>query len=118
MSLPDKPRFYRARLAKRGPFIGVKVFLGPPLIDGEQIDRSPRWQALVDTETSARAVLMFGEDGLPVEVDGITVRNIEPTTEADYRFLVADSAHARDYRPADPKASPRQAVDFNRLLPF
>lgn len=112
------PRFYRGRLAKAGPFIGIKVFFGPPVVDGDELDRSPRWQVLVDTETTARAVIMFGEAGLPVEVDGVTVRNLEPTTEADYRFLVADSAHAKEYRPADPKASPRQAVDFNRLLPF
>lgn len=119
MSLPDKPRFYRARLAKRGPFIGVKVWRGPPLIDGEEVDRSPRWQVLVDADTTGRAVLMFGDGDIPIEVDGVTLRSIEPTDEADYRFLVADSAHAREWRPDHPKASPRQAVDFNRLtLPF
>lgn len=113
-----KTSFYRARIAKAGPFVGVKMFFGPPLVDGDELDRSPRLQVLVDTETTARAVLMTGEDDTPVEVDGVTLRNIEPTTEADYRFLVADSAHARDWRPDHPKASPREAVDFNTLLPF
>jgi hypothetical protein len=111
-------RYYRARLAKAGPFVAVKVWYGQPVIDGEEVDRSPRWQALVDTETTGRAVLMFGENDVPVEVDGVTLRALEPTTESEWRFLVADSQHAKQYRPNDPKASPRRAVDFANLTPF
>ena len=109
------PRYYRARLAKLGPFVGVKVWHGAPFIDGDDVDRSPRWQALVSTETTARAVLM-GEH-LPVEVDGVTLRNLEPIAEHEYRFMVADAAHARDWRPDHPKAEPRKAVDYHSLKP-
>lgn len=113
------PRFFRARLAKLGPFVGVKVFFGPPLVDGELLDRSPRLQAQVEVETTGRAVLHLGEDGVPVEIDGLTLRNIEGCTEAVYRFLVADAAHAREWRPDHPKANPRKPVDWLRTrLPF
>jgi hypothetical protein len=110
-----KRYFYRARLVKDGPFVGVMVWHGGPLVDGEQVDRSPRWQALVGTETTARAVLMGNE--LPVDVDGATLRNLEPIKEHEYRFMVADAAHASDWRPDDPKASPRKAIDFHTLKP-
>ena len=115
----NAPRFYRARIARRGPFIGVKVFFGPPLVGGEEIDRSPRWQTIVNGETTGRAVLQTGNDDVPVEVDGITLRNVEAITLAEYQFLVADAEHAREWRPDHPKAKPREAVDFLSLrLPF
>lgn len=108
--------YYRARLVGGGPYVGVMVWHGLPLVDGDELDRSPRWQALISTATTARAVLM-GEH-LPVEIDGATLRNLEPIPEHTYRFMVADAEHASDWRPDDPKASPKKAVDFNKLLPF
>lgn len=111
------PRFFRARLAKAGPFIPVKVWHGLPLVDGEEVDRSPRLQALVETETTARAVLHVGDDGVPVEIDGVMLRNVEPIAERVYRFMIADAEHAREWRPDHPKATPRKAVDFNTLPP-
>lgn len=111
-------RFFRARLVKGGPAIGVRMFVGPPIIDGEELDRSPRLQVVVDHETTSRAVLMLGDGDIPVEIDGVTLRSIEPVTEAEYRFLAAHSAWARDHAPDHPKASPRKAVDFSTVLPF
>jgi len=110
-------KFFRARIAKAGPFVGVRVFFGPPLVDGEQLDRSPRLQAVVGPETTARAVLMLANDGVPAEVDGITLRNVEPIAEHTYRFMIVHEEWAQDV-PGHPKASPRKAVDFNSLLPF
>lgn len=108
-------RFFRARIVKAGPFVPVMVWRGPPLVDGDELDRSPRWQALVGAETTARAILMG--DHLPIEVDGVTLRNLEPIAEYEYRFMVADAEHARDWRPSDPKASPKKAIDFHTLPP-
>lgn len=108
--------YYRARLAKDAVFVPVMVWHGAPLVDGEELDRSARWQALVGHEKTARAVLMG--DHLPVDVDGVRLRNLEPIAEHQYRFMVADAEHARDWRPDDPKAEPEKAVDFNKLLPF
>lgn len=83
----DAPTFYRARLVKGGPYVGVKVWHGQPLVGGELLDRSPRWQCLVGAEDEARAVLMG--DALPIEVDGVTLRNLEPIGPADHAYYVA-----------------------------
>jgi hypothetical protein len=109
-------RFYRARLVTGGPDVGVATWFGPPWVDGEEVDRSPRWQALVGIETTARAILMGDE--LPIEVDGIGLRNIEPIKEHQYRFLVATSDWATAHAPDRPEANPREPVDFHTLKPF
>ncbi len=111
-------RFFRARMVKGGPIIGVRLFVGPPIVDGEEMDRHHRLQVMVDTETTSRAVLMLGDGDIPVEIDGVTLRSIEPVPEAEYRFLVAHSAWAKDHAPDHPKATPRSRVDFSTLLPF
>lgn len=111
-------RFFRARLVKGGPAIGVRMFVGPPIVDGEELDRSPRLQVMVDVEATSRAVLMLGTGDIPVEIDGVTLRSIEPVTEAEYRYLVAHRAWASDHAPNHPKAQPRKAVDWSTMLPF
>ena len=110
-------RYYRARLVGAGPFVPVKVWHGLPFIDGEEVDRSPRWQALVGLETTGRAILM-GDD-VPVEVEGCTLRNLEPIAEHDYRFMVDHQRWAQVADPAHPKANPKRAINFNTVkLPF
>jgi hypothetical protein len=63
-----------------------------------------------------------GRDVLICEVDG---RRVDPHTEwtrlamgpitkETYDFMVADAAHARRYRPGDPKANPRKAIDLSK----
>jgi hypothetical protein len=109
-------RFYwRARLRKDGADIGVMTWYGAPVIDGEEQDRSHRWQALVRGETTSRAILM-GEP-CPIEVDGISLRNIKGITEADYRLLIDHAAYAVAHRPDLPDASPNKAIDWNRQKP-
>ncbi len=108
--MPAANHFYRARLVKGGPFVGVKTFFGPPFVDGEEVDRSPRWQALVRTETTARAILMG--DATPIEVDGVMLRNIEGIPEAEYRYLVAHADYSTKYAPLNPDAAPKTAFDL------
>lgn len=100
--------FWRAKLVKDGPWIGVKTWLGPPLVEGEELDRSPRFQALVRNETTGRAIL-YGEP-CPIEVDGIGLRSVERITEAEYRYLVDHSQWATAYRPDLPDAAPRVRI--------
>lgn len=107
--------YYRARLIKDGPFVGVVTFFGPPLIDGEEVDRSPRWQARIHTEKTARAILMGDE--LPIEVDGVGLRNIEKIDEDEYRYLVAHAGWAEQHAPDHPTVSPKKAIDFHTLPP-
>lgn len=107
--------YYRARLVGGGPYIPVVVWHGLPLIDGEEVDRSPRWQCLVGTETTARAVLM-GE-AVPIEVDGILLRSIEGIDQAEYEFQIAHLGWVNTSAPHHPKATPRRAVNFNTVKP-
>ena len=74
----ERVHYWTARMVKAGPLVGVKTFYGPPWVDGEELDRAPRWQCLIGNEVTARAILMG--DQVPVEVDGAFIRNVEPTT--------------------------------------
>lgn len=111
-------RYFRAKFVKGGPFIGVRLFVGPPIIDGEGQDRSPRLQVMVADETTSRAVLMLGENDIPVEIEGVTLRSVEPVLATEWQFLIAHQTWATENAPSHPKASPRKPVDFNSLLPF
>lgn len=97
------PSYYRARLVKSGPYVGVAVWFGLPFVDGEEIDRSPRLQTLVHTEETARAVLMMGTVA-PVEVEGITLLNIEPVSESEYQRLVGQLT-----------PTPRERIDLHNM---
>ena len=114
-----QPRHFRARLAKAGPFIGVRMFFGPPVVDGDELDRSPRLQVQIGAETTSRAVLMLGAGDIPVEVEDALLRAVEPVPEAEWQYLVAHQTWAVEHAPNHPKADPRRAVDFNIIpLPF
>lgn len=105
--------YYRCRLTKGGPFVGVRVIYAGPWIDGEEQDRSPRYQAIVANEPDGRAVLQGG--AVPIEVDGATLRGLERITEAEHRYLLAHQEWAAGSN--HPRARPREAVDFMSLPP-
>lgn len=105
--------YYRARLVSGGPYVGVQVWHGPPLIDGEEQDRSPRWQCLVGTEKTARAILMG--DAVPIEVDGALLRSLEGIPQHEYEFLVAHAGWAETNAPQHPHATPRRKIDLKNL---
>jgi hypothetical protein len=107
--------YWKARFGKGTPYVGVKTWYGPPIVDGEELDRSYRWNALVRNETTSRAVL-FG-DACPIEVDGLTLRNLESITEADWKFLTEHSAWATVHAPHLPDAAPTTAIDWNKVPP-
>lgn len=112
----ERVHYWTARYVKNGPLIGVKTFFGPPYVDGEFVDRSPRWQALLRTETTARAIFM-GEP-CPIEIDGAYIRNIEATTKANYEYLIAHSAFSTAHAPQNADAAPTEAIDFMKIKPF
>lgn len=110
---PDGARFFQGRLVKDGPFVGLMTWFGQPYVDGEELDRGPRWQCLIGNETTARAIL-FG-DYLPVEVERALVRNVSRIEEHEYRFLVAETGYCVIHAPDRPQANPHKPVDFNTL---
>lgn len=105
----SKTHYWRAKLVKDGPWIGVKTVFGPPIVEGEELDRSPRWQALVRTETTGRAVL-YGDE-CPIEVEGIGLRNLERITEQEWRYLVDHAAWSTTHAPHLPDAAPKVKID-------
>lgn len=107
--------YWCARLVKGGPVIPVQTVYCGPLVEGEEQDRSPRWQALVRDETTGRAVLMG--DHIPIEVDGVMLRNIEPIKEADYLFMVDHAKYMTKKHPDHPEAQPNTEIDWNTYLP-
>ncbi len=102
--------FYKARLVEDGPFVPVKVWRGGPLVDGEILDRHYRWQCQVRGETSSRAILQG--DNVPVEVEGVRLRNIQPTTERDYLFMVAHAEFSTKHKPDNHDAAPYTPIDW------
>ena len=112
----NKPHYWTAKLSKGAVDIGVMTFFDGPMVDGEILDRSPRWQALVRTEKTARVILM-GEQ-VPIEVEGVFLRNIKPTTRANYEYLVAHADYSTNHAPHNVDASPTEAVDFMKIKPF
>lgn len=99
-------------MVKDGPDIGVMTLFGPPLVEEDgrmvELDRSPRWQAIVRTEKFGRAVLMG--DSVPIDVDGVSLRNCEKISQADYEFLVSHAAWATQHKPSAPDAQPRTPI--------
>lgn len=105
----DEPRagFYRLRQVKGGPWVGVRIWHGPP-VDPERplrlLDRSWRWQACLD--------------GRRCPVDRVWPWCVaEPIDRPTYRYLLALGRWARAYAPGAPEANPGSRVNFRTLDP-
>ena len=95
--------FYRMKLVRGGPWLAVKLWHGPPNDPetGEELDRSHRWQALLD--------------GAEVEVWRVWPScAVEPISESDYGFMLANSAWVKQHSPEEPAANPSQPIDLMR----
>jgi len=115
---PPRAGHYTIKLARGGVRVPVRIWYGAAIIDGEEQDRSPGWFCEIDGRTDRweRDADTGYRCRVALEIDRawpFCAR--EPITEAEYRFLTADAAHARQWRPEHPKAQPRKAVDFNTL---
>lgn len=106
------PGFYAMSLVRGGPLVPVRIWFGLPILDGEELDRSPRWCCEIDRRTDRAA------DGVRELLDFDRAWPWcarKPITEADYLFMVSHADWATEHQPDHPKASPRTAVDFNTL---
>lgn len=101
--------YWRAKFVKDGPWVGIRTFFGPPLVDGEELDRSHRWQAVVRTETTGRPIL-YGEP-CPIEVEGVHLRSCERITEAEWKYLVQHAEWATAHAPHMPDAAPKVKIN-------
>ncbi len=113
---PWGPKHFALRLVKRGPVVAAKLWYDVPSDPdtGEPLDRSPRWQALLN----GIACDIFA---VIVEFDGLTGEPIikgEEIDEIEYRRLLATAAWSVRRNPNAPEASPRTPIDMNRLPPI
>lgn len=102
------PGFYRRKLVKNGPYVGVVIFYACPMDpeSGEPMQRSRHLLCQVN-----------GDWADPIDQWSWVAGN--RVTQAEYNFLLADAAHAMEFRPTAPRANPRQAIDLlESELPF
>ena len=93
---------YRVKLAKGSVWSPVCLWFGPPAdpLTGEELDRSPRWQALVRGKPWERDVLELW-----------TWCAGQPIGANEYQYLLAIHRHASAHEPDMPEAAPREAIN-------
>lgn len=100
--IPDLPQcgYYKRKLIKGGPYVSARVWR----------------ECEIDVETAEsteRDVLLCEVNGFRRDPHSEWMRlATQPITEEEYRFEVADCAHARRYRPDDPKAQPHKKINL------
>lgn len=102
--LPEIPQcgFYQRRLVQGGAFVGARIWREPER-DANGID-------------TGRDVLRCEVAGRPrdpkSEFSGLSTK---PVSEAIYKFLMADAAHAKAYRPGSPQSDPTRPADIRKM---
>ncbi|MDF0543368.1 hypothetical protein PX699_13500 [Sphingobium sp. H39-3-25] len=99
---PDEPvsGYYRMRLKMGGAFVGVRIWYGAPLDPetGDEMDRSWRWQALVN-------------DG-PVLLERVWPKcGSDPVDQSEYEYLCEVHKWAKRHAPNSPQANPMQRIN-------
>jgi hypothetical protein len=110
----DAPQYYAVKFVTGGPRCGCKVWYGAPLdpITGEPLDRAPRWHCEINGQLQDdphRIIMLVGNVGY---VKG------EQIDQAEYEYLLSVRAWAVENDPSQPEASPREAIDLNKLRPI
>jgi len=106
---PPTPGYYRMRLVRHGPRVAVHIWFGQPVMDGETLDRSPRWCVAIDGRTTDDAGELFHvEQAWPYCAK-------EPIPAGVYHYMVAHAGWARLHDAEHPKARPRRPIDFHKL---
>lgn len=102
--LPDEPQagYYQRRLVKGGPFVPARIW-------------RERETDFMGKETG-REVLRCEVGGQARDANSEWSRlAMNPISEATYRYEHADAAHAKRYRPGDPKANPTERPDILKM---
>ena len=92
--------FYRRRLVRHGPFVPARIWREPHIDPVTGIDSG---FDVLRCEVGGRSKDAMAEFGWLSQ---------QPIKESDFRFQIADFAHAKAYRPGDPKASPGEPIDL------
>jgi hypothetical protein len=99
---PDVPTagYFRMRLRSGGVFVGVKLWHGLPIDPEtlEELDRAPRWNALINGQWANVAEAWPQCAGEPISAD-------------EYAYLLARVGWAAEHAPGSPIADPTKRVD-------
>lgn len=115
----DPPCFYAVRLTKGGPRCPLKYWWGLPAdpVTGELLDRSPRWNVLLNGEFVDPDRVLIIRGGINDAKGYVDVKG-EEITETEYLYLLQVRDWATTYAPDAPEANPREKIDLNRLKPI
>ena len=111
--------FYKCRLGKRGIEVAVRIWFGQPVVDGEVLDRSPRWCVEVNGETTRLGEDVEGERTVELldVFDAWTRCCGSPISKREYDFLLRRKTWAVEHEPSHPAANPRTPIDVRKLAP-
>lgn len=117
--LIGQPRegFYRTRLINGALWVGVMVWWGRTIVDGETQDRAPRWCVAVNGRTDK----LDHEAGCHVPLDAYDVWPWccgQPISHREFAFLKRRAAWARRHAPDHPAANPRERIDLRKMKPL
>ncbi|HTE38032.1 MAG TPA: hypothetical protein VK634_17100 [Reyranella sp.] len=118
---PPVPGYYQIRLVKKGVFVPVFIWFGAPIVDGEALDRSPRWCVEIDGRTDRLEYDADGEPWCRVPLDPLRVWPHcarWQISEAEYEHLRARKTWAVEHAPTHPSAVPRETIDLTTMKPI
>lgn len=99
---PDVPTagLYQMRLVSGGVFVAIRIWNGAPLdpVTGEELDRSPRWQAQANGE--------------PIPIDRVWPKCADaPIDLGEFEYLTARQSWAAKNAPDSVFANPKRRID-------
>lgn len=96
--LPEVPAcgFYQTRLVMGGPWVPARIWRQPSGTEGQEVLRCEIGGKLRDAYQKFPTLARH------------------PITEKEFNFQMADFAHAKAYRPNDPKATPAAPIDLSK----
>lgn len=103
-----EPGFFRMRLVKGGPLVPARIFLPCPI--------DPEFGFPMDRPRHLIAEIDGVIEPAPRAVERIWL-SAELIDKATFEFMNADAEWCRTHAPAEPKASPRKAIDARKAPP-
>lgn len=101
--LPDMPAcgYYKTKLVKDGAWVPARIW------------REPQLDPVMGTDTGFD-LLRCEINGRPKDAMAVFPRlSMYPIKAEDFEFEKADAAHAKAYRPGDPKADPTKPINLS-----
>lgn len=99
-----EPGYYRRRLVRGGPWVAVRIWRG--------FGRCPHTGDILERGWQLRCTVA-GADANPFDQWLWVCR--EPITEQEFKYLTDIKNYAVEHEPDLPEATPRSAVDFNKI---